>query len=231
MIKKGSVARRMFLSRLGSGLGLVGATAAGTQSAAAQSVGETRWQPTLHEQDDWMSKVPGQHRLVFDTVSTEGFASALQFANNFFTANGTGYGLKDSDIAVIIIARHKSTAFAYNDAIWAKYSATLSTQTGFTDPNTKEAPVVNVYGTAGDGAAQRPGRLHSLITKGAHLAVCQMATRAIAGQISRANPGTTTEAIFAELAANLVKNAHLAPAGIVAVSRAQERGYTFVNGG
>ena len=31
-----------------------------------------------------------------------------------------------------------------------------------------------------------------------------------------------------ELAANLLANAHLVPAGIVAVNRAQERGYSFV---
>jgi hypothetical protein len=30
-----------------------------------------------------------------------------------------------------------------------------------------------------------------------------------------------------ELIANIVTNAHMVPAGIVAVSRAQERGYTF----
>jgi len=31
--------------------------------------------------------------------------------------------------------------------------------------------------------------------------------------------------------ANLVGNAHMVPAGIIAVNRAQERGYSFVVGG
>ena len=43
----------------------------------------------------------------------------------------------------------------------------------------------------------------------------------------RSQVNGTPDAIFAELSANLVANAHLAPAGIVAVNRAQERGYTL----
>jgi hypothetical protein len=35
------------------------------------------------------------------------------------------------------------------------------------------------------------------------------------------------DALYKELTANLVPNAHIVPAGIVAVNRAQERGYTL----
>ena len=38
--------------------------------------------------------------------------------------------------------------------------------------------------------------------------------------------GGNADAIYNELAANLIPNAHLAAAGVVAVNRAQERGYT-----
>ena len=44
---------------------------------------------------------------------------------------------------------------------------------------------------------------------------------------SRATNGTTDD-IYKELTSNLVANAHMVPAGIVAVNRAQEHGYTFV---
>jgi hypothetical protein len=224
MIEESSVERRKFLARIGMGVGLIGAGA--LPSTASQSGNASDWKPARHEQDDWMDQIPGKHRFIFDTTTAEGFAGALQFATNYFTANRNDYGLQDSDLAVIIVARHKSTAFAYNDAIWSKYSAQLSTQTGFVDPQTKAAPKFNVYGTAGDGS-RRAGRLDALIKRGAHLAVCQMATRAIAGQIARAT-SQETEAVFQELVANRLTNAHMAPAGIVAVNRAQERGYSFV---
>ena len=110
--------------------------------------------------------------------------------------------------------------------MWAKYGKHLSEHANFTDPKSKEAPTVNVYATADSGVAQA-GRLDALIKKGVRLAVCQMATRNIAGIIARAT-GANTDTIFTELGANLVNNARLVPAGIVAVSRAQERGYTFV---
>jgi intracellular sulfur oxidation DsrE/DsrF family protein len=41
--------------------------------------------------------------------------------------------------------------------------------------------------------------------------------------------GGDTDAVFAEMTANLVSNARMVPAGIVAVSRAQERGYSLVS--
>jgi intracellular sulfur oxidation DsrE/DsrF family protein len=215
-----AVARRVFLSRVGRGVGLIGATFAASPALQAQSAAS--WQPARHEQDDWYDQIPGKHRFVFDTTSPEGLATGMQFANNFFEANKSGYGLQDSDLAVILIVRHKSTAFGYNDAIWAKYSAELSKQAVFVDPKTKEAPVVNTYATPG-------GRMEGLIKRGVHVAICQMATRAIAGQLARATNGTQ-DAVYAELSANLVTNARLVPAGILAVNRAQERGYSFVAG-
>jgi hypothetical protein len=54
-----------------------------------------------------------------------------------------------------------------------------------------------------------------------------MATRRIAGMIATA-AGITTDAAFAELSANLIANARLVPAGIVAINRAHERGYSPV---
>ena len=217
------LARRLFLSRLGTGVGVLGATAVAAPSVAAQT-GSERWQPTRHELDDWYDKIPGKHRFVFDTITPDGLAMGLQFANNFFEANKSSYGLTDSDSAVIVVVRHKSTSFGYNDAIWAKYGAKLSEQANnFVDPKTKETPSVNFYATAN-------GRMDGLIKRGAHIAVCQMATRAIAGNLAKATGGTQDD-IFAELGRNLVPNGHLVPAGILAVNRAQEHGYALANAG
>jgi intracellular sulfur oxidation DsrE/DsrF family protein len=59
-----------------------------------------------------------------------------------------------------------------------------------------------------------------------HVAVCGTATRFFAG-IAAGKSGMTADAVYRELVANLVRNSHVVPAGIVAVNRAQERGYTF----
>jgi intracellular sulfur oxidation DsrE/DsrF family protein len=216
-----SLARRSFLTGMGTGMTLLGTAAAMVvpASAEAQVVAESHFQPARHSQDDWLDRIPGQHRCVFDTTTPEGASSAALYASNFFIANQSGYSLQDADLAVVIVLRHNSTPFAFNDSIWAKYGAPISQQAGnFVDPKTKAAPIINVYGT----------QLEGLTRRGVHLAVCQMATRLFAGSIARSTGGNT-DAVYNELAANLLASSHLVTAGIVAVNRAQERGYTFVH--
>ena len=138
--------------------------------------------------------------------------------------------MQDSDLAVVIVARHHSTPFAFNDAMWKKYGAGISQLANFTDPKTRQAPANNLYNAPGYGSAlaNRGNTLDSLFERGVQLAVCQMATRQIAEPLAGA-VGGDAESVFKELTANLVSNSHLVSAGIVAVNRAQERGYSFVN--
>jgi len=70
--------------------------------------------------------------------------------------------------------------------------------------------------------------IEGLIKKGMHFAVCQLATRRNAGIIAQ-QTGAKAEEIYRELTSNLIPNAHMVPAGIVAVNRAQERGYSFIS--
>jgi len=218
-------ARRKFLAQLGAGAGVVGASVVGAPSAAAQAAADTPWKPARHPQDDWYGKIPGVHRFLFDSSTAESMGWALQFANNYFAANQDAYGLKESDLAVVIVARHKATSFAYSDAIWAKYGKQISEQAEFMDPKTKEPPKINVYGPAGETA--QAGKMEALIKKGVQFAVCQMSTRGIATRIAKAN-GLEVDSVIKEITSNLIGNAHMVPAGILAVNRAQEHGYSFI---
>jgi intracellular sulfur oxidation DsrE/DsrF family protein len=220
-----SMARRKFLARLGAGAGVVGASVIASSSAEAQAAADAPWRPARHTQDDWYDKIPGVHRFLFDSSTAESMGWALQFASNYFTANQDVYGLKESDLAVIIVARHKATSFAYSDAIWAKYGKQISEQAEFLDPKTKEPPKFNVYGAMGE--TQQAGKMEALIKKGVQFAVCQMSTRGIATRIAKAN-GVEIDSVIKEITSNLIGNAHMVPAGILAVNRAQERGYSFI---
>jgi intracellular sulfur oxidation DsrE/DsrF family protein len=222
--------RRSFLTRLSAGVTAFAAVVTGGEAAQGQSVVPRNWQPERHEKDDWLDKVPAKHRLVFDTTTPDGLGEAIAFASNFIRVNRTDYGLQNDDLAVVIVVRHRSTAFAYSDAIWAKYGILMASRAQFTDPKTKVAPKVNVYNAA-DYGAQLPNRgttLDSLLKQGVQLAVCQVATRGIAGAIAEATGGNT-DAIYNELVASIGSGARMVPAGIVAVNRAQERGYSFVS--
>ena len=220
-------ARRLFLTRLGAAAGVLGAAVTDSSAAMAQTTEIGPWRPARHTQDDWLEKIAGEHRFLFDTTTGDGMALAVQFAGNYFTANAEAYGLKESDLAIVIVARHKSTPFGYNDVMWAKYGKQFSEHAEFMDPATKKPPNINVYTTNGVTPNQG-GRLDILMKKGVHIAVCQTSSRGIAAKIAKAT-GVAADGVINEMAANLITNARLVPAGILIVNRAQERGYSFVH--
>ena len=224
--------RRSFLSKLGIGLTAGGAAlGAGIATAQAQSGEAGHWQHARHSLDDWLDELPGKHRFVLDTTTPDGFGNALAFLNNYFTVNQSAYGLQDADLAVVLVARHLSTLFAYKDAMWAKYGGPITQRTNFNDPKTKQPPTINLFNAPGYGDAltNRGRTLDSLLKRGLRLAVCQTSTRGNAAAIAAATGGTA-DAVYHELIANLIsRNAHLVPAGINAVNRAQERGYSLAS--
>jgi intracellular sulfur oxidation DsrE/DsrF family protein len=218
--------RRSFLARLAAAAAAfgVGQSSASAQDAAARpspSSSGSRWQPAREAKDDWYDQVPGTHRLVFDSVSPEGVASAAQFTGNFFTGNKNGYDLDAKDVAVIIVMRHRATQFAFSDAIWAKYGAHLSESEKFVDPKTNQAPTTNVYRAS----------LESQTKRGVQIAACELSTHRLAGYIARKIEGGNADAVYKELTGNALPNVHFVPAGIVAVNRAQEHGYALSHAG
>jgi intracellular sulfur oxidation DsrE/DsrF family protein len=186
----------------------------------AQSPPDAPWQPAREAKDDWFDRLPGKHRLFFDATSPDGAQGAGAFASNFYTANKNDYELSDSDLAVVICLRHYATPFGYSDAMWAKYGAALAESIKLTDPKFGQPPAVNAYRSSFD----------RLIKRGVHFAVCNMATHRIAGVVAR-KTDSKEEDVYKELVANAIPNVHFVPAGIVAVNRAQERGYAISHAG
>ncbi len=136
--------RRSFLSRLNAGAASLAALAmGGVAMAQVKSSPAPRWEPTLHDKDGWMDEIPGKHRMVIDTTTPAGFRDALLWAGNFMLSNRNDYGLENKDLAVIIVARHISTAYGFNDDMWAKYGASLAGQPPAADAQAKEPPKAN----------------------------------------------------------------------------------------
>jgi intracellular sulfur oxidation DsrE/DsrF family protein len=220
--------RRSFFTRMVAGASAFGAAFGASQVVEAQAAAAA-WQPARHAEDDWFDQTTAKHRFFMDTTSPDALGQALFFARNVFTANASGYALTDADIAQIICVRHQSTSFAFTDAMWAKYGAALSERAGgFVDPKTKQVPTTNLYQATGYGDTLRNVgvTLDAVLKRGVRLAVCAMSTRATASLIAQKS-GTRVDDVFKELTDHLVLNGHMVPAGIVAVNRAQERGYSF----
>jgi hypothetical protein len=224
--------RRSFLAYLNGGIASLAALAAGSVALAQEKPASTaRWEPARHAKDEWLDKPGTKHRLVFDTTTPDGFGEALAFAGNFVRVNQTDYGVANNELAVVIIVRHRSTPFGYNDAIWAKYGTALAGQAKFEDPKSKAGPKVNVYNSEdyGNLLPNRNTTLDALFKQGVQLGVCSVATRVYAATVAAA-VGSNVDTINSELIANLAGNSRMVPAGIVAVNRAQEHGYSLVRG-
>src|SRR5262252_7238798 len=147
-MKNSKLARRSLISGLGAATGL----AVTSKTALAQAQAK-QFRPARHSQDAWFDTVHGTHRNFIDASTTSGAGEAMLYANNLYEANKTGYSLAESDIAIVICLRHFATAFAYNDAIWAKYGKQMSMMLEFTDPKTKQAPSTNLLNSADYGMA------------------------------------------------------------------------------
>lgn len=218
-------ARRSMMSGLGAALA---AFALGSRQSAAQTPA-AGFQPARHQQDEWLNGLPGRHRTIIDCATVSGAGEGMLYANNLFVANRNAYQLAESDLAIVVCLRHLATAFAYNDAIWGKYGKALSDVVQFTDPRTKQAPATNLLNAAGYGTAlpNFGNTIDSVVKRGTHFAVCQMATQFLSGQVAAAVKADP-QALYKEFASNLIPNSHLVSAGVVAVNRAQEYGYTLL---
>ena len=173
-----------------------------------------------HPQDEWLDQAPETHRVVFDTWLADKFGEAVGFAGNWAKTNKDQYGLTDADLAIVIVARHGTTPFAFNEKIWTKYGSIFAANMSTGDKVAHPNPSVNRYAA----------RLAAMTKENTRLAICNLTLNAYVDIIAK-ETGVEQDAVRKELVANAIGNAHLVPAGIVVVTRAQEHGYALVSVG
>jgi hypothetical protein len=220
--------RRWFLGSIGAVA--AGAAVASAASNAAQSPA-AGFTPARHALDSWMDEMPGVHRAFLDTSTTNGGITSMNYAHNILLVHVGDYGGSESDYALVVCFRHQSTPLGYNDAMWAKYSEAFSSFMGLKDSRTQEAFVVNPLDLPGRADfASRGHTLKEMAGRGVRYAVCNRATYSVSGFVARATGGDA-DAIYKELAANLIADARMVPAGVMAATRAQEYGYSLLYSG
>jgi len=206
--------RRTFLSAL-TGVGALFTT---TSAAAAGQSATTGANPRRHPLDDWLDEAPAGHRVVFDCWMADTVGDTVNFAANWFRVNKDQYGLSDGDLAMVMVVRHGSAPFAYGTGLWAKYGKILAANMAANNPEAHPIPTANVHAA----------RLQGLAKQGMRLAVCSLSTRRYAGAIAR-ETGQEPDAVYKEITSNPVGPATFVPAGVVTLTRAQERGYALVS--
>ncbi|MBI3402063.1 MAG: hypothetical protein HY048_11635 [Acidobacteria bacterium] len=228
-------ARRSFLSRIGAAVAAfgVGSAASAEAQTGKPAVAATRaFRATHHAEDDWMDQFPGKHRIVIDAVTPHGAGEAVLFANNLYSSHKTAYNLTDKDLAIVIVMRHFATPFAFTDVAWAKYGKAMGDMLEFKDPKTKESPTTNLYQSSAYGLTlpNLGTTIEAVRKKGTYIAICDQATR-FAAQGVAGMTGSTMDAVYKDFQANIVPDSRFVPAGVLAVARAQEKGYTLIYAG
>ena len=215
-----------------TGLGAAAAAAVLVPTTAGAQARAGNFRPARHNQDNWMDEVKGQHRVFIDSSTASGGAEALLFANNLYMANESGYSLKPGDLAIIVCLRHFATPFGYNDAAWKKYGKAFSSIMQFKDPKTGLPPSSNLMNSADYGFAlpNLGATISSVSQRGTQFAICDLATNFFAAQIAQ-DIGANKDTVYKELVASAVPNSHFVPAGVVAVTRAQEYNYSLLVAG
>ncbi|MGD8340068.1 MAG: hypothetical protein PVH89_04765 [Gammaproteobacteria bacterium] len=207
--------------------GLAAGAVAG--KANAQRRRGSGFEPARHELDAWLDEAKGGHRIFVDTSTGLGGAEALLYSANLFNAHGSAYQGSDSDLDIVICFRHFSTPFGYNDSIWKKYGEAIHQVVQF--PEADQAPDMNPMNMAGNAAAANAGiTVDSLVARGATIAICENATRFFSGQLAAAT-GAATDDVFEEITSNAVEGGRFVSAGVIALTRAQEYGYSLLYAG
>ena len=214
-----------------TGLSAAAAGAALVSTTACAQTSATGFQPARHSLDAWLDQQPGTHRVFIDSASAKGGAEALLYANNLYTARENAYAGEPADFAIVICYRHLSTPFGYTDAIWNKYGEIFNSVMQFPDPVTGAAPKINLMNSAAHATLPNFGVTNDAMgAKGTQFAICSAATQFIAGVIA-GETGGNADAIRDELVAGAIPNSRFVSAGVVALTRAQEYGYSLLYAG
>jgi hypothetical protein len=235
--------RRGFLNSLGKGaaaLGLASIASTVKLNAAPQTVVASPLLGAKDPADVWFGQVKGSHRVVFDATQPH---QVMPFAwpKIFIMTNGQT-GTPATDCGVVLVLRHDAIAYAFKDALWAKYHFDETFKAGEVGEGFMAADAAtatktrNPFWMTKPGDFQVPGfgavpiGIKDLQADGVMICVCNAAmtvfTAAIAGGM-----GLKAEDVYNEWKANIIPGIQLVPSGVWALGRAQEHGCQYIFAG
>ena len=217
--------RRGFLGRLGAlaGLGLVGGArellAAPTRPASTGSPAED---------DEWLKRLHGKHRQLFDMPHHEDGLGLLHIRNWLSTYNGA-YQVADSDLNAVGTLYGMTVPLGLTDEMWDKYPFGGALE--ITDPMTNAPIKRNKFLNPKEGDTFAFGffdaNIKVLMQRGTTFILCNNALNFWVGQLVARNLGTK-EAIRADLLAHVIPGVVVVPAMVIAINMAQEAGLSYM---
>jgi hypothetical protein len=200
------------------------ATLALLTSAAAVPAGLSRLEARSAAPVDAWLKSSAKHRQLFDTPTSGGGIPLVHMMNYYDTYN-KAYGASDKSVNAVGTFYGATTFFGLNDAMWAKYrlgeflgekdaTGALATKNPW-----REAPFIL-------GMEIRPASIESLQKRGATFILCNNALGIFSGLLAKAR-GLETDAVYADLKANILPGVELIPGMVVAIDQAHAAGLSY----
>ena len=203
-------ARRRFLAQLS------GAAAALAGLALPERAGATELLDPDH--DAWMRRARGRHRQFFHaTAPADG--AAMLMATNFLDVYQSAYGASSGHVSAVIGVHGSALPIGLVDAAWSKYE--LGKRISVNDPDTNAPATRNVFAVGG------PISIDTAMRRGVVLLVCNVALTRTAGSIASSLSLPQAD-VYNDLKASVIPGAVVVPALVVAMNRAQEKGFTYV---
>ncbi len=207
---KNQPARRRFLAQLSGGLAALTGFAA---PAIAQQAGLVN-----PEHDAWMQRAQGEHRQFFHATG-HGDGAAMLMAANYLDVYASAYGARPEHVSAVIGVHGSALPIGLVDAAWEKYE--LGKRMSITDPDTKEPAKRNVFAVGG------PISIDTVMRRGVVLLVCNVALTRLSGSIATALSSPQAD-VYNDLKTSVLPGAVVVPGLVVAMNRAQEKGFTYV---
>jgi intracellular sulfur oxidation DsrE/DsrF family protein len=191
-------------------------------TVAALSAGTMLRVPEDAPSDSWLDQMKGKHRQLFDAPEPDG-GTVLRHVRSYLDVWREAYGVREKDVSVVVVLYGRTTPLGVQDAMWDKYK--LGAALNLTDATTNAALVRNYFAhpqsgdPVGDGTPE--SSMEALQRRGVKFLLCNNALLRWSGRLEKQGLGTAAD-IHADL------TAHAVPAAIIAMTKAQERGFAYV---
>lgn len=175
--------------------------------------------------DNWLKGLTGKHRQFFDSPAPAGGIALIHIMNYFDTLNKE-YGVKDDAIDAVSTFYGATTLFGVNDQMWAKYK--LGEILEASDPATGKPAIANPWRASPTilGMSLPQASVESLQRRGATFILCNNALGFWAGMVAKAR-GLQSDAVYADLKANILPGVELIPGMVVAIDQAHAAGLSY----
>ena len=175
--------------------------------------------------DAWLKGITSKHKQFFDAPTPSGGILLIHMMNYFDTLNKE-YAVKDDAIDAVGTFYGAATLYGVNDKMWAKYK--LGEVLEANDPATGKPAVANPWRTSPTilGMALPQASVESLQKRGATFILCNNALGLMAGMVAKAR-GLPTDAVYADLKANILPGVELIPGMVVAIDQAHAIGMSY----